>query len=180
VKPVGFGAIRANPRGCCRRLKKSGAVSYFEAEVMTHTAGITILEVEFVAPKELPSYPVERVRISVLSDASIAAVPIDCRDRRWYHRFPRWSTTQIVNHGGRSLPWPSVVGGLCLWYPRDPRAWRWTWDDGFDTYLLLVQRHLWAEEYFRRHGCWPVNDAPHGERSDGYPHPLPLALRECA
>jgi hypothetical protein len=181
MNPVSFTAVRSNPEGCCKWLRQSGAVSYFDIDTMAHTVGITVFDAKFVAPEGLPDYPVEHARISVLADSSIAAVPVGCSERTWYHRFRQWPIAQIIiDHPSGPLPWLHVVGGLCLWYPGDPKAWRWTWDDGFDTYLLLVQRHLWAEEYSRRHGHWPVEDAPHGERSDGRSHPLPPLKRRSA
>lgn len=172
VNPVSFAALRAKPHDCCLLMKRTGAVSYFDIATAAHTAGVTIFDVEFLAPEQLPDYPNERARISVLADSSIAAVPIGDPDRTWHHRYPRWSIPQITQCAGGLLPWLSVVGGLCLWYPSDPRARRWAWDDGFDAYVLLVQRHLWAEEFYRRHSHWPAEDAPHGERPDGKPHSL--------
>lgn len=180
MNPAGLAAVRSNPGECCRWLAQSGVVSHFQIELLAQTSGITLFHITFVAPDILADYPVEEVRVSVLLDGSIAAVPIGGPDRPWYHRYPRWSVAEITNHNNGPLPWLSIVGGLCLWYPNDPRRWRWTWDDGFDTYLLLVQRHLWAEQYRRRHGDWPAEDAPHGERLDGTPHPLNNSSRECA
>ena len=66
--------------------------------------------------------------------------------------------------------WLSVSGGLCLEYPKDPPHLRWDWGKGFDTYLQVVQRHLWLEEFYRRHNYWPCEAAPHGEPLDGRPH----------
>lgn len=60
------------------------------------------------------------------------------------------------------------MGALCLWYPRDPSHLRWGWVDGLDTYLRLVQRHLWSEEYCRRHNHWPADDARSSAISAGH------------
>ena len=60
------------------------------------------------------------------------------------------------------------LGELCLWYPGDPRALRWEWADGLSSYLTVVHRHLQAEEFYRRNGTWPSEDAPHGPG----PHPI--------
>ena len=44
--------------------------------------------------------------------------------------------------------------------------------DGSVGCSSALQRHLWCEEYRRRHGSWPVEDAPLGHRPDGRPHPV--------
>ena len=175
-----FDYVRGNPQGCCRELVQSGAVSYVNLVTVLHTDGITVFDVAFEPAVELKGYPVEQVKVSVLADSSIAAVPVGESGRPWHHRYPRCSIQEIIQSRDGPVHWLSVVGGLCLWYPGDPPAWRWTWDQGFDTYLQLVQRHTWAEEYYRRHGEWPVEDAPHGERPDGNPHPFDPALLRCA
>ena len=175
-----FAHVRGDPESCCRWLIESGAVSYADLVTVLQTEGITVFDVRFDVPAELGDYPVEHAKVSVLADASIAAVPVGDRDRPWHHRYPQWSIDQIIGHADGPLLWLSVVGGLCLWYPGDPPAWRWNWDQGFDTFLQLVQRHLWSEEYYRRHGHWPVEDAPHGERADGTTHPFNPPFLRCA
>ena len=60
---------------------------------------------------------------------------------------------------------------LCLWYPNDPRSLRWEWPDGIEQYVTRVHRHLHFEEYYRREGEWPVEDAPHAEPVNGA-HPI--------
>jgi hypothetical protein len=87
-------------------------------------------------------YPHEEVHILVTSDGGVFAVPFTDR-RSWHHR------------NGDS-------GDLCLWYEEDAPELRWTWEDGFDVYLMMVHRHVVYEEYYRRHGRWPVEDTPHG------------------
>jgi hypothetical protein len=76
--------------------------------------------------------------------------------------------------------WLHLLGALCLEFPEDPQWLRWSWRDGLDTYLQMVQRHLLAEEVARRFGSWPVEDAPHGFRSDGKPHPIRTARLRAA
>lgn len=97
-------------------------------------------------------YPTERVRISVWRDGRIMAIP-EPDGRSWQHRNV------------------SVLGELCLWYPDDPRGLRWEWADGLLAYLVVVHRHLQAEEFARRNdGAWPVEEAPHG--GGDRPHPI--------
>ena len=98
-------------------------------------------------------YPVERVSILVWQDGRIAAIP-PADERPWLHRAD------------------PPLKPLCLWFPGDPRALRWEWDDGLVAYVAIVHRHLQAEECWRRHGEWPAEDAPHGEGN----HPIRSAL----
>ena len=51
--------------------------------------------------------------------------------------------------------------------PLDHRALRWEWNDGLEQYVLRLQRHLFFEEFNRREGHWPVEDAPHGHTGHG-------------
>jgi hypothetical protein len=92
-------------------------------------------------------YPTETVGVLVLSGGSIYATPHDAGDRQWRHRYP-WQA--------------SVLQELCLWDPTDDEALRWTWADGLVSFVTIVHRHLLAEEFARRHGGWPAEDAPHG------------------
>lgn len=89
-------------------------------------------------------YPSERVRLIVTSQKWAIAIPLDDGTRRWKHRYP--------------VP----TGELCLWYDEDPRSLRWEWDDGLLPLLTITHRHLLFEEFWRREGRWPVEDAPHG------------------
>lgn len=108
-------------------------------------------------------YPVEWVRIVVRRGTNPpAAYPLRA-GLTWYHRYP-------------TIKGERVSGKLCLWYPRDPEHLKWTWADGFEQFIMLVHKHLLGEEYFRRHGEWPWVDAPHSERADGRPHPVPGRL----
>lgn len=105
-------------------------------------------------------YTTETVRISVLRNGNIFAIPIG-PERKWKHRFPE------------------PLRQLCLWYPDDPPALKWEWPRGLVDYVAVVHRHLLGEEYWRRTGTWPGEDAPHDWPTDG-PHPirsLPLRLR---
>ncbi len=106
-------------------------------------------------------YPIERVGILVHWAGELLAVPHDAYERRWRHL----SDLSLFT--------------LCLWYPDDPRALRWEWSDGFAAYVGSVHRHLMAEEYARRHGVWPSEEAPHG--TGAVPHAIKsAALRERA
>jgi len=91
-------------------------------------------------------YPVEEVQVVVHRSGKVRAIPKSGLGRAWLHR----------------NSWLGVGLDLCLWDPNDPEALRWSWEDGLEEYLRIVARHLVYEEYHRRHGEWPVEDAPHG------------------
>lgn len=73
------------------------------------------------------------------------------------------------DYAGRSWEHRNPDGSLCLWYPRDPVELRWTRDRDVADLVALVQRHLIGEEYQRRNGTWPWEDAPHGDRRQRHP-----------
>jgi hypothetical protein len=51
--------------------------------------------------------------------------------------------------------WPRPTS-LCLWFPRDPQANRWTVNDRLAALLDLVRAHLVKESYWRTHRRWPA------------------------
>lgn len=167
--------VRCDPHRCSRWLNTSNVVSGVHVVVELHDAGLTVFDVRIASPprEHLPGYPAEHVRVTVLADGRVFGVPVDADDRAWLHRYPRWSLGQILSLPiAMAIPWEHLLGALCLEYPDDPDHLRWQWNDGFDAYVRILQRHLWFEEYWRRHGVWPVEDAPHGNRLDGRPHPI--------
>jgi hypothetical protein len=104
-------------------------------------------------------FPTERVRITVLASGENLAFPLGSPQRTFFHR-------------NSCLP-----RTLCLEYPGDDPALRWSWDDGFEDYVTRVYRHLLWEEQWRRTGLWPVADAPHARPVP--PVPLSAQLQEA-
>jgi hypothetical protein len=104
-----------------------------------------VLKVRFRPPTALATrgYPFEEVGILIKRDGRIFVTPMP-DNRTWYHR-------NI-----------DALESLCLWHPGDPAPLRWDWRNGFCAYLMIVFRHLCAEEYFRRTLTWPFEDVPHG------------------
>jgi hypothetical protein len=98
-------------------------------------------------------YPTERVRIAILRDQRTFAYVLSGRERSFKHRNPPPSRS------------------LCLQYSQDDPALQWVAEDGLEPLVTLVRRHLIFEEYNRRHGRWPCEDAPHGPAPDGT-HPV--------
>lgn len=130
--------------------------------VVTHASReLMRVDLRLAPPLELAphGYPVEWVCVAVSTgEPEPSAYPLR-RGLTWEHRHP----DPLL--GDRQGP-------LCLWYPRDPSRLRWSWSDGFESYVAIVHRHLIGEEYFRQHGAWPWRDVPHRERPDGRPHPV--------
>jgi hypothetical protein len=134
---------------------------------------MVLFEVEFDPPPRwaLPGFPTEDALVLVAGTDDPAAVPLG-RARQWHHRYPRESLARVMEEAAWPIPLVRLVGGLCLWYPKDPQALQWTWGRGFDDYVRILQRHFWCEEFWRRTGIWPIEDAPHGFRTDGEPHSI--------
>lgn len=123
------------------------------------TLGV-VFDVEFQPLPELDSYPVERARVRVLTTGEVEALPRGPK-RAWKHRNP----SPLGSEFG------TTAGTLCLFYPHDPAPLTWTWADGLADYFVRLRRHLIYEEAWRRHGTWPIEDAPHGNPPQGT-HPI--------
>lgn len=160
--------VLRDPEAVVRELLSSNAVYGLQAaEVRLRNPKMVVLGLTLApwAPMAERGYPIEQVAITVFAgrargrgerDDNVLAVPFDAAGRSWQHRYP------------------TFLGELCLWDPTDPRPLRWEWDDGLVAYIAIVHRHLQAEEFFRRTGEWPAEDAPHGPG----PHPIrSLGLR---
>lgn len=165
-------AVLKDPHGVSAWLS-SGVVVGARVSASSSTRHCVVFEVEFDPPPiwALPGFPADRAMVVVTSSDGPVAIPSN-PERSWNHRYPRVSEIEILRRGDRSFPLESVLGGLCLWYPRDRVALRWDWALGLDDFIRILQRHLWMEEFWRRTSLWPGEDAPHGERADGRPHPV--------
>jgi hypothetical protein len=174
MTPGGLQHLRRQPNGCAIWLTETLAGEGIAVEVAHHSPSLTVLDVRFGAPPQhhLPGYPEERIRVNVRADGQIGAVPSASDRRPWHHRYPYLTLQELLGQPQEELTWARLTGPLCLEYPFDPPNLRWQWDDGLHVYLRIVQRHLWSEEYWRWHGHWPVEDAPHGHSIDGSPHPI--------
>lgn len=167
--------VHSNPHGCADWLSDAGVVGGVAVTVALSDGRVTVFDVRFEPPpaEHLPGYPAEHLRVTVCADGRVYAVPVAGDERVWLHRYDHYTVKEFLAlPRSMTIPWESLLGPLCLEYPDDPAQLRWHWDDGLDAYLRVVQRHLWFEEYWRRHGAWPVEDAPHGHRPDGRPHPI--------
>jgi hypothetical protein len=163
------------PRECAEWLS-SGVVWGASVEVLQRDNNAVLFGTNFKPPPELAveHYPVEEAFVLVTRGGMPVSAPRR-NERAYFHRYAK-TTLQVL---ARPITWNevypellSIVGGLCLWNPDDPPELRWTWPKGIGDYVRIVQRHLWYEEYWRRHGNWPVEDTPHGRRSDGNPYPI--------
>lgn len=171
VTPGSRRHLRETPDDCIRWLNQHPQVYGTTVLVAHHDHSLTVLMATFAPHPDLDGYPTETVRLVVRSDGQVFAIPVDEQQRAWEHRYPGTALEDVV--AGR-IPgdWNFLLGALCLWYPHDPPHLRWTWTDGLDNLLRIIQRHVWSEEHFRRTRRWPGEDAPHGHRTDGQPHPV--------
>ncbi|MEU9048633.1 MULTISPECIES: hypothetical protein [unclassified Kitasatospora] len=67
----------------------------------------------------------------------------------------------IYSDGPSESPHRYNDGSLCIWYPYDPAEQRWVLRDGPTVLLGLIIAHLLKEEWWRRTGEWPGQEAPH-------------------
>ena len=102
------------------------------------------------------NYPIETVNIVIFPNGEIYSIPKSGKGRNWKHRYYPYG----------------VPMHLCLWYPDDPTELRWLWEDGLREYVRIVARHLIYEEYWRRTGQWPIEDAHHGYPPDRSAWPI--------
>lgn len=162
---------RSDPIDCANWLSLNADMWSTSVSVVSSDSSVTIFEVEFEPIAKLKGYPTEIVRITITEAGDIFTVPIGPDNRKWEHRYPAVPLKDIRNNRG-VYDLHNLLAALCLWYPKDPEHLRWSWRLGLDGYLRIVQRHLWSEEYFRRKGPWPGEDAPHGEPENGVRHPI--------
>lgn len=71
--------------------------------------------------------------------------------------------TPMVLVPGPGSPHRYHDGSLCMWYPHDPPAQRWTWTDGGAVLAGHISAHLIREAWWRQTGEWPGEEAPHDE-----------------
>ena len=181
--PVGLDEVLRHPHRVAERLAAPGTIyglTGIDVRVATVDLVCFWLTLEPWAGPAAENYPTEQVAITVRRSGDIAAVPVNARARLWLHRnptcdFSRWGSMRRmlfqsapaavrdeVRLHDLVLGDVGLFGGLCLWFPDDPRELRWEWSDGLDAYVTIVHRHLQAEEFWRRNRRWPAEDAPHG------------------
>lgn len=161
VPHIGFEDLRRHPSEIAAAIASNMEMT--TVDVVRHDHGLTVLEAEFQPTLELEAngYPIEVARIAQYTDERHPEPyvhPIGPK-RTWEHRYGL-------------APAHRNFKQLCLWYPGDADHLIWTWDRGLIDLVGIARRHLWYEEHFRRTGRWPVEDAPHGHRSDGQRHPV--------
>jgi hypothetical protein len=158
---IGIADLRGDPTKVAASIERCMALT---AICVAHDGrDLVVLEAIFAPTLELEAndFPIERARIAQLSDTRHPlpyVLPVG-PSRAWHHRYP-------------FEPAAGAFGQLCMWYPADPPYLTWTWTKGLVDLVEIARRHLWFEEHFRRTGTWPVEDAPHGQRTDGSPHPI--------
>jgi hypothetical protein len=182
--PIGLAEVLARPQAVVDELVQSGAIyglTAAEVRFESRNAVCIWLTLEPWLATAADGYPVEEVAVTMCAGGTIISVPRRASHRTWLHRFPaidpwwlgrgwwRWfeSAPRRLQEAAVAHAWaasdPSRFGQLCLWFPDDPPALKWDWSDGLVAYITIVHRHLQAEEFWRRTGSWPAEDAPHGE-----------------
>jgi hypothetical protein len=68
---------------------------------------------------------------------------------------------RVYTDGPSESPHRYPDGSLCMWYPYDPAEQRWTRRDGPAALLGHIVAHLIREEWWRRTGEWPSEEAGH-------------------
>lgn len=149
-------AVLADPAGAAHDLEHAGHVFGVRAARGRGTGyGAAILEMTLDPLTALAAqgYPAEDVRIAILPDQRALAYVRSGRDRTFKHRNP------------------APDRSLCLQYDADDDALKWLPDDGLEELVTLVHKHVIYEEFNRRYGYWPCEDAPHGPAGAGG-HPV--------
>jgi hypothetical protein len=144
---IGLDDVFRNPQAVANWLETNADLYVVQsAEVVLTTYDTVVLHIAF---RPLPSlaihgYPFENVGVMIKRNGQVLTTP-HADQRTWYH------------HNN------DAFNSLCLWFPNDPQQLQWNWTDGFCSYLLVIFRHLCAEEYFRRNDKWPFEDVAHGD-----------------
>lgn len=68
---------------------------------------------------------------------------------------------QVFADGPDDSPHRYADGSLCMWFPDDPPARRWTPDDGLAALVDCIRVHLFQEADARHGRPWPGDEAPH-------------------
>ena len=148
--------VLADPQRAARDLEHDGIVYGVRAacgRTTEHGAAVLEMTLEPQPGLRAEGYLPERIRIVVLRDERAFTYVLSGRGRNFKHRNPAPSRS------------------LCLFYDEDVPDLRWRPEDGLGEFVTIVRRHLVFEEFWRRTGRWPCEDAPHGPAIGGV-HPI--------
>jgi hypothetical protein len=145
--------VLADPRAVAKQIVEDPALPYVSSArvVKSSRRGVKInVRLEPWEAMGAAGYPRERIRLEIDASGRVRVYPISSAARKWEHRHPNG-------------------GPLCLFYPGDPEPIVWSPETGsLEELLGIISRHVQAEEFYRREGRWPWEDAPHGaEAADG-------------
>ena len=68
----------------------------------------------------------------------------------------------VLADGPKNSPHRYGDGGLCMWFPDDPRSMRWHFSHGLLDLLDSVRAHLFREAWWREHAEWLGPEVSHG------------------
>lgn len=93
----------------------------------------------------------------------VRLTPAGVDERRVTIMFGRGAAVpSVYADGPTESPHRYADGSLCMWYPADDAECRWERANGARVLLGLIAAHLIREEWWRRTGEWPGDEAPHG------------------
>lgn len=101
------------------------------------------------------------VRGSVLP-ATVTAKFFPAVDANWKGRVQPRDYPSVFSDRGACSPHRHGDDALCLYHPLDRTDVRWTSEMGLDTLFDMASEHLFLERYWRDHGVWLGEEAPHG------------------
>ena len=67
----------------------------------------------------------------------------------------------VTVDGPNDSPHRYNEGELCMWYPYDPKVNRWVQHDGLLHLLIIIQKHLFREAWWRETGEWLGKEVAH-------------------
>ena len=116
----------------------------FELSVKPHFPSLRGRKVkrgyEYNVTVSVPHYDTRKVRIRFSGASDVPAVFVD---------------------GPQESPHRYNDDSLCMWYPKDDVARRWTFADGLLALIGLIMVHLFNEAWWRETGDWLGEEVPH-------------------
>ena len=72
-----------------------------------------------------------------------------------------WSSVKVEDWTGDRMKHTYGGNRLCMWYPSDPDEKQWQYEDGLTRLVDTAVVHLFKELWWREHGEWLGDEAPH-------------------
>ena len=75
------------------------------------------------------------------------------------------ASPEVKVDGPKCSPHRYKNGELCMWYPKAPTNERWVFNDGLLHLIVIIEAHLFREEWWRETGEWLGPERSHQEIS---------------